>query len=484
MKCLNDGCQEIALGTINDDSAGGAECNECIFHCDKNHFLWTECHTEEFWAEIRKKTKEENLNFAGFIFPGSPKKNRSYNFFDENHLREFTTKADFQDATFTAPITFDFIFRDDANFFNTSFNHNVYFLGCTFQKWSCFAGTTFSGIVLFENCNFNHSTGGFSSIKIENLKQFIFRNCKGSIGFTGLTLDERFEFKNTDLGKMSFLGSNIYSANFNECSFLLGENKQKVLYDEVLIRNPIDIKIKKYTFKEAIKDRINYIKKTLKKEVPPTAKNFEEVENLYRQFKKNFDTKKDFHTADEFYVGEMEMMRQKLKREELISFSSLFIISSLIAAILININDIWNAYPFVLVSIILIFTGLFIALFLSYKLRLSNIGRLIILNLYENISHYNHSPIRALSVLILLIIGVGAWQYVFLNINFINNVSIENIVEFSTTNSIPFLEFTNQSLKTELMNIDVIKYSVFIQKITTGSVLLLFALSLRRKFRR
>ncbi len=135
--------------------------------------------------------------------------------------------------------------------------------------------------------------------KFENIK------FKKNSKFQGIIFSEKVLFKNCDLSEVSFLNSNIEKVQFDECTFITDKNKKvkegfiarqftklldfrKILYDEELI-----LKNKK-----------------------ATTNDFEKVETLYRQFKKNFDNKKDYQMADDFYQGEMEMRLRKFKKEK------------------------------------------------------------------------------------------------------------------------------------------------------------------------
>ena len=171
------------------------------------------------------------------------------------------------------------------------------------------------------------------------------------------------------------------------------------------------------TFPEKLKDELLLEEKIREnKEVQP--KDYEDVENIYRQLKYNFDEKKSFQQADEFYVREMEMKYKRLSLNKKNNYSD-WLIS-------------W---------------------------------------LYKNISNYNSSPKKALSWLIFSILFFA----LIYHCGTFGKISLE----YSFTNAIPFI-----STPKNLSLTGGLEWFGYLQKIFSAGIILLFGLSLRRKFKR
>ena len=158
---------------------------------------------------------------------------------------------------------------------------------------------------------------------------------------------------------------------------------------------------------------------------------------------------------------------------------------------------IYNIKSLVISSLIVLpFFSLFSFLISGYsnKSEVKN-GDNSILYLYKIISNYNTNPMKALIILITMIILF--WMiFMLLTDNFSTTSFIDNrentwkLMEYSFTNSIPFLE----SYKTEdILNLlekpegayeFFFKIYLYLEKIISAGIILLLGLSLRRKFKR
>ncbi len=105
-------------------------------------------------------------------------------------------------------------------------------------------------------------------------------------------------------------------------------------------------------------------------------------------------------------------------------------------------------------------------------------GELIIITFYKLISNYNSSPFQALFSLILVIFIFSLFYIPE------STYSWETVIDYSFTNAIPFIEFSDKEITEKLMNNNITKYLSYFQKIISSGIILLFGLSLRRKFKR
>jgi uncharacterized protein YjbI with pentapeptide repeats len=207
----------------------------------------------------------------------------------------FGGKADFRRATFSGKATFlDTIFSGKADFWGATFGGGVSFIETAFSGWAGFNGVTFSGGTTFtfsgegDYSYFSEATFGgeadFRGATFSGGVSFRETTFKGICYFTRVTLDEKAEivFENANLRQTSFLDTNLERIYFRDVEWTR-KGRRQVLWDEFPHEGG--------------------------------QPNYEKVAENYRQLVINYEAKRDFDTAEDFHIGEMEMRRKKKRKE-------------------------------------------------------------------------------------------------------------------------------------------------------------------------
>jgi len=318
-------------------------------------------------------------------------------------------------------------FLKHVNFNDSTFSGNVYFSGSTFSSNVYFFGSTFSGNVYFSNSKFlgiayfwNLTFSGeayFGASTFSKTHRTVFEKIKFD-GFdkkTGeiipakirnIVFSEVTLFRKIDLSRVSFLDSNIEKVRFDECEW----GKTKPIFEKK------EIKWKKTKSRNILWDEIEF----LEKKIGDPKK----IETLNRQFKKNFDDKKNYQIADDFHVGEMEMKLLIVKKEK-------------------------------------------------------KYGTYIFLWFYKYISKYNSNPFYALWWLFGIIIVFAFVYFIDLEYKTIFD-RLSKAFQLSFTNTIIVLKSPEKIEKKLVYGISFLYFQI----IFSTAVWTLFILSLRRKFKR
>ena len=198
----------------------------------------------------------------------------------------FTQNADFGFATFT----------QRANFSNSTFTRHTDFLGVTFRQSTDFSDATFMQAACFTDAKFLGTAdwGGsrfldgaeFRCTKFEPLVEeepsALFALAKfskpGEIVFDDVDLS-RALFYHCDVSQVWFTSSVRWGAR--------GNNPRLAVFDEMI---PLEHKFAEGLQRDGQRD-------------------YRAVAQIYQQLKKNYDSRLDYWTANEFHFGEMEMMR-------------------------------------------------------------------------------------------------------------------------------------------------------------------------------
>ena len=266
----------------------------------------------------------------------------------------------FLSAVFDSTVTFmDVCFAGIAIFKYATFNSTTNFIKVKFYGESpsvnldgavSFAGAAFKEEVIFDNCYF-HRLANFQQTSFLKSAKFLAAEkpgCfKAEVNFRKLPLNEKtlITFDKVNLAKASFLDTNVETIIFRDVQWfqfpaktLFSPRRGAALYDEYLVdQNKYD------------PDKINYWHKQ-------RAEKYERINEVYRQLVLNYQKKRDFITADEFHIGEMEMKRKKTPSP--LNIYALYRFSSNYA------TSYWRA-----LSVLLIITCLFSTLFLFTGFR-------------------------------------------------------------------------------------------------------------------
>jgi len=464
---------------------------QCIFHCKKSAWYeekmeldgnmgrrWDTSLVSQFWVAVRAKMASElssnamRFDFESFVFPEFTKETESFwetdfeKVFDlETSFKRayFEGQSNFSNVTFSQMAFFsnarfflesDFLgvtFLKDARFDDIIFSQGAYFHGSTFEKESCanfvqtkfmqrsgFIRTSFLGEVNFRACTFSETHQTLFE-KVTFIGWDVKKDLPTPILFTDISFPEKTIFRFCDLSRVSFKYSNIEKVRFDECTWsdVLPEkwddNTTEHMFTKSGARNMLWDEHAILCHTEA------FAKNEATK--PVTSEEYYHVANINRQLKKSFDDKKDYQTAEDFYVGEMEMRTEALRLEG----------------------------------------------------RGKNFGKLFFLWFYRNISYYNSNPGQALFYLILLFF----YLYLLYALTLFVGTEYDSVVSslqiytdlffnyqalhFSFTSTIPFIE-APADLKDHSSL--VIVWLHYFQRVFSIIIWSLLVLSIHRKFKR
>ncbi len=534
--------------------------DKCIFHCEKEEGVWYTVDGEgkkkwddelvkEFWEEVRdKKMKNRYCDFSWFIFPEF--ENREYEkeklsinsnfwkkgdgeYIDGNCFLKLNNDIKFRETIFLDYAVFSNIcFEKKISFHEAVFYNNVFFdkshfyNNCNLQEVTSLEEISFVDTIFFKEVDFSSSVFkkeslflntvfyekvDFLGVKFSEEKQTLFDNTKflandkksdkekfeePTVKFQNVIFPSPVVFRKCDLSYASFLDSRIENVYFDECDFLIEKSKKiKGFLDKILVFD------KHYV----LFDEKSSIKKV------------KSIETLYRRFKKNFDEKKDYHMADDFYGGEMEMKLKYLEKEYKEKKSVSKMASMKFLKAYKYLSD-YNGNPvlplfwmFLLIlltsSILLIYSGLpylfphskfiilLFAIYISFfvikilknqKKYLNGDSKILsiiswgLLSVFlivhpliyiSNFFKFKNKKIRYLGILFLIILLMGL---LILN----NSIFTSFQWAFTAAIPLPLIKFEGENLSRFQMLI------IYIENIISVPLWALFILSLRRKFKR
>ncbi|MCY4438251.1 MAG: pentapeptide repeat-containing protein [Chloroflexi bacterium] len=228
----------------------------------------------------------------------------------------FGAKSSFASASFVEAVDFrrtEFCKNAATDFFNTIFSQK-----CSFVELQTHSKITFTECLFKEDADFrNAALYGPTTLE---------RVTFGRLArFGGLPpqdtelalLNVRFwevdmalvAFRNADLRNVCFYHcKNLDSSEFSACIWNQSFGRQHVLYDELMLRGSRP----EWGSEELAQDS------EVERERNQTRNDerWEKVENTYRDLRRNFEDRRDFADASEFYVGEMEVRRLAKPRHE------------------------------------------------------------------------------------------------------------------------------------------------------------------------
>jgi uncharacterized protein YjbI with pentapeptide repeats len=179
----------------------------------------------------------------------------------------FEHDANFSEAAFTRPTDFTW----------AKFNRDAYFNGSRFTDWVDFTRARFAGTVEFRETEFRR-TGERIPGPVFSMVEF---SGSGSVIFYKTYLGHAL-LHNCDLSRVAFVSVEWRRRN--------GNGKRMVFEENVDLGHKAAFAL-------------------VPKEGSPDERDYELIEGLYQQLKKNYDDAKDYWTAGDFHFGEMEMKR-------------------------------------------------------------------------------------------------------------------------------------------------------------------------------
>ncbi len=251
--------------------------------------------------------------------------------FDEAALAQ---DASFGEATFTGDAHFgQATFAEDADFRGARFMRDAHFRHATFAQHADFREATFAQDVYFreviftEDANFSGATlsqaADFRDAKFRDILRFRKTRFRGDPGlmpakddgrlpgpvFTRTKFDkpQNVEFYQTYLGQALLHNCDVSNLNFSDVTWRLRRGSRKLMiFDE-------HIEVGADHSGAGIQKQSDYrwdVTEGLRPpQGDPNERNYSLVAEIYQQLNKNYDERRDYLAAGDFYYGEMEMKR-------------------------------------------------------------------------------------------------------------------------------------------------------------------------------
>jgi hypothetical protein len=288
---------------------------------------------DAFWLEFERILAEAGENeafFERFIFPQV-----------DIRGREFQAACRFDGATFTQDANFDFAtFKQYANFDGATFKQKADFYAATFTQNASFFGAAFTQRANFQRAAFTQGAN------------FILATFKQKADFYAATFtqDANFDFA-TFTQVAGFWSTRFHGrADWRRCNFLDQAEFRHTQFLPTIDRTPSgvfylakfarpaeavfdDVDLSHALFHNSdasqvwFTSSVKWAKRESNRglavfeETVPLDQDFERelqrdgqrdyraVAQIYQQLKKNYDSRLDYWTANEFHFGEMEMKR-------------------------------------------------------------------------------------------------------------------------------------------------------------------------------
>jgi uncharacterized protein YjbI with pentapeptide repeats len=226
-------------------------------------------------ADFASVRSEQSTNFSGAKFEQSANFSRAtFLSVSDSLANNFLPAADFSGTTF----------MKTANFAETMFSQIVDFRDVTFSETAYFVGTRFSGTAIFRRSSFlegaHFRQTGFTPQS--DATSAVFELVKFSA-------PEEIVFDDVDLSCALFHKSDVSDVWFSSSVRWgrRGPDRGVVIYEETIDLSSEDAK-------DLQKDG---------------QRDYSAVAQIYQQLKKNYDSRLDYWTANQFHFGELEMQR-------------------------------------------------------------------------------------------------------------------------------------------------------------------------------
>jgi len=294
-------------------------------------------------AGFRRATFRQNAGFSSAAFE------RNADFHYANFVQNgsfcstrFTQDADFGSATFTNDADFrGATFARCADFSRASFTQNATFLSANFTQHADFSDTSFTQKAAFskatfsQNTDFNRATFGmdaaFSRVTFGQGADYSDVTFTGTASFQLATFQETAQWQRTRFfDRAEFRGTKFGSKTEGAPSavFALAQfsEPRKIIFDDVdlsrVLFHNCDVSEVWFTSSAQWARRTGDRRLMLFEETIPLEnryaaglqtvdgrRNFRAVAQIFQQLKKNYDSRLDYWTANDFHFGEMEMKR-------------------------------------------------------------------------------------------------------------------------------------------------------------------------------
>jgi hypothetical protein len=259
--------------------------------------------------------------------------------FDEAMLAQ---DANFSEATFTGDAYFgQATFAEDADFRESRFMRDAHFRQATFAQHADFREAAFAQdayfreVIFTEDANFSGATlsqaADFRDAKFRDISRFRRTRFRGDPAllaspdksgilakddgrlpgpiFTRTKFDkpQNVEFYQTYLGQALLHNCDVSNLSFSDVTWRRRRGSRKLMiFDE-------QIEVGADRTGAAVKKQSDYRWEVTESLRPPQGdpneRNYSLVAELYQQLNKNYDERRDYLAAGDFYYGEMEMKR-------------------------------------------------------------------------------------------------------------------------------------------------------------------------------
>ncbi len=329
---------------------------------------------DAFWLELWETIKaagDGDAHFEHFVFPEINLGGRHFRATLLFRDAIFTQRASFSEASFKGGTTFDNAkFTQDASFFRTDFRLNASFLSVNFAREADFSSATFSRGATFAYATFSKKAD-FGSATFKQDTDFLRATFTQDADFFDATFAQNADFCEATFTEHAEFGGAIFTqaARFVSTKFhgiacwsgsrFLGQAEfrhtkfeplaegepcavfvlakfakpDEIVFDDVdlsraLIRN-CDVSQVWFTSSVRWGTRGNHrglavfeerllpnqvLDEELKRNM---LLDYPAVAQIYQQLKKNYDSRLDYWTANEFHFGEMEMKRLEVPKDGL-----------------------------------------------------------------------------------------------------------------------------------------------------------------------
>jgi uncharacterized protein YjbI with pentapeptide repeats len=279
----------------------------CVFHAPKGcKGVSLGEFNELVFKEIEKAEKENRkCDLSGTIFEGDFHCNREINTNISFSNAEFNGLANFAGAYFYEEANFEktkfygaslffgtkfkknanfsqAYFDKDSNFMTTIFNGKVDFFGTEFNKYTAFFETYFNKAKFFKT-KFSNKTD-FNGAFFNEESFFLYTIFEQEVSFRFLFIHDKLIFRGVDFGIAYFRGTDLRKCEFIACKWI-EKGGRYILGDEIEL-----FKIK---------------------ENPPTEKEIQEGEDLYRNFKIKAKEMHNEYDVSRWHYSEKEMLRKR-----------------------------------------------------------------------------------------------------------------------------------------------------------------------------
>jgi uncharacterized protein YjbI with pentapeptide repeats len=280
---------------------------------------------DAFWMEFERilgVAEENEAHFEGFVFPEFDFSGRTFQAICLLSDATFTTDADFYEAIFEKNVDFsDATFENNAEFGSATFTQEAGFHNATFGQEAHFGIATF-----MQDANFSHAIftkdADFSFATFTQAAHFVGTEFHGTADCHCSRFLDRAEFLYTEFdprieGRPSAM---FDGANFSKPS--------EIVFDDVDLSRALfsNCDVSQVWFTSSVQwgKRKGSRGLAVFDETIPLGQEFAEglqrdgqrdycaycaAEQIYHQLKKNYDSRLDYRTANEFHFSEMEMTR-------------------------------------------------------------------------------------------------------------------------------------------------------------------------------